>query len=996
MLLVVVAMIPALGFILYSDFDQRKAAGEQAREEAMHVARLMSATQESYGEAAHQLLLAVSYLPQVWGDDPEGCGQVLAALIQEYPVYANIGVTDADGLATCSAIPIDTPVPLGDRAWFKRAKEKRDFAVGDFQIGRITNKPTLNFAYPLIDSANRFRGVVFAALDLAWMNRMFDSAKLRDGTSLLVIDPKGYILARHPKPEKWAGKSITDSPIAKAILASGGKEGSEVLDSLDGEKRLEAFKPLKAGENKAGAYVSIGIPIKTAFAKADEALTRNLIFLSAVFVLALVASWFLSNVIVLHRVNALVRTTEQLSAGNLSVRTGVDHGTGEIGQLATAFDEMADSLEQRVAQKQQAELALRDSEKRFHDLFEFSPDAIFVESLQGDVIDANPAACRLHGMKRGELIGKNVADLVPETHREEVRKRFPEWVEGGLVALESISLRSDGSCVPVEIRASRIEHEGTQKLLFHVRDIAARKEAEDELRRAKDELEKRVEQRTAELATVNQSLRRYADEIADLYNNAPCGYHSLDGNGVFVQVNDTELALLGRTREEVIGKKFTEFLSPESVQRFEDVFPTFKEVGEIHDLEYEIVRGDGSTLHVLLNASALQDADGRFVRSRSMIVDLTEQRRAAERLREVRNFLDSIVENIPNMIFVKDAKALRFVRFNKAGEELLGYARESLIGKNDYDFFPKDEADFFTAKDRAVLEGGKLMDIPAEEIATSAGIRILHTKKIPLMDKAGRPEYLLGISEDITERIEAQKALEVTAAELQRSNTELEQFAYVASHDLQEPLRMVASYTQLLEKRYSDKLDQDAKEFIAYAVDGAKRMQRFINDLLEYSRVGTRGRPFEPVDSSAVVAQARQNLKVAVEESHASITMDELPNVSGDAVQLTQLFQNLIANAIKFRSKEPPAIHISAERQDDAWLFSIRDNGIGIDPEFAERIFVIFQRLHTRDEYEGTGIGLSVCKKIVERHGGRIWVESEKGKGATFYLTIPDRTGEGI
>jgi light-regulated signal transduction histidine kinase (bacteriophytochrome) len=246
---------------------------------------------------------------------------------------------------------------------------------------------------------------------------------------------------------------------------------------------------------------------------------------------------------------------------------------------------------------------------------------------------------------------------------------------------------------------------------------------------------------------------------------------------------------------------------------------------------------------------------------------------------------------------------------------------------------------------------------------------------------------------EIAGRKKAEKEIIRYADELKRSNYELQQFAYVASHDLQEPLRMISSYLQLIERRYKSKLDQDADEFIEYAVDGAKRLQNMINGLLEYSRVETSGKSFEPVDCEKVFGDTLANLKVAIEENSAVITHDPLPTVMADRSQILQLFQNLIGNAIKFRAQEAPRIHVSAGHKGDEWAFSVKDNGIGIEEQYKDRIFDLFQRLHSRG-YSGTGIGLSICKRIVERHGGKIWLESTIGRGSTFYFEIPFKEGE--
>jgi light-regulated signal transduction histidine kinase (bacteriophytochrome) len=248
---------------------------------------------------------------------------------------------------------------------------------------------------------------------------------------------------------------------------------------------------------------------------------------------------------------------------------------------------------------------------------------------------------------------------------------------------------------------------------------------------------------------------------------------------------------------------------------------------------------------------------------------------------------------------------------------------------------------------------------------------------------------------DITERKKSEEHLLKTVGELKRSNDELQQFAYVSSHDLQEPLRMVASYTQLLAKRYEGRLDSDANEFIAFAVDGCNRMQGLIQDLLAYSRAGTNGKELRETSAENALKEALANLRATIDQSGALVTHDSLPPVRMDETQLTQVFQNLVGNAIKYRSDEVPRVHVSATKNGGSErIFSVRDNGLGIDPQYFDRIFILFQRLHGRDEFEGTGIGLAICKKILERLGGRIWVESRPEKGSTFYFALPEIEGK--
>ena len=349
-----------------------------------------------------------------------------------------------------------------------------------------------------------------------------------------------------------------------------------------------------------------------------------------------------------------------------------------------------------------------------------------------------------------------------------------------------------------------------------------------------------------------------------------------------------------------------------------------------------------------------------------------------------------LLEAAPDAIIIVDRQG-NIVLVNRMTELLFGYARDELIGQAVELLIPARFRDghhrhrdnyISSAHTRPMGSGLELFACRKDGSEFPVEISLS-----PLQSPSGT--LVTSVVRDITERKQAQQMLERHAAELERSNSELEQFAYVASHDLQEPLRMITSYSQLLERRYKDKLDGDALEFIDYVVDGAKRMQELINDLLAYSRVGTRGREFEPVDMEAVYKRVLGNLQLAIEEQQAEVSHDPLPMVQADGLQLVQLLQNLIANAIKFHGDAAPKVHVSAERQNQEVLFCVRDEGIGFEPQYAERIFQVFQRLHGKSQYPGTGIGLAICKKIVERHGGRIWVESQPGQGAKFYFTLP-------
>jgi PAS domain S-box-containing protein len=495
--------------------------------------------------------------------------------------------------------------------------------------------------------------------------------------------------------------------------------------------------------------------------------------------------------------------------------------------------------------------------------------------------------------------------------------------------------------------------------------------------------------------------RQSQDNLQALFDTMDDLVFIIEADGGILGANAAARVRLGYTALELVGMKLLD-LHPQEVR------------AEAAGILARMLRGetDVCLLPVQARDGTTFVAESRITHGRwsgqdvifGITRDITERQRAEAALRASEARYRTLAEAAHDMIFVINPQGqVEYV--NRFAAAQFGRTPEEIIGRAQHELFPPQVAERQWQSLQKVLATGQ--PLYAENPSVLADREIwLGTWLAPIED-AGQVRAVLGVARDLTERKRADAALARQAEELARSNAELEQFAYAASHDLQEPLRMVASFVGLLADRYQGQLDSDADEFIEFAVDGARRMQALISDLLEYSRVTTRGQPPQPTDAAAVLAEALWNLGLAIAEAGATVTHDPLPTVLADPTQLMRLFQNLIGNALKFRSAAPPVVHVSVELRNaecgirnagqgpqsairnPQWLFSVRDNGIGIDPQNHARIFGVFQRLHTRQEYPGTGIGLAICQKIVERHGGRIWVASQEGQGATFYFTLP-------
>ena len=505
---------------------------------------------------------------------------------------------------------------------------------------------------------------------------------------------------------------------------------------------------------------------------------------------------------------------------------------------------------------------------------------------------------------------------------------------------------------------------------------------------SRDELDREVQARTAAELRLHETIRALEQSESKfrlLADASPIGVFIFK-DMVLQYTNPAFDEIFGYSNEELVQK-----LGPLEITHPDDhelareyIGKCFAQVPDLPPCLFRGVRKDGSEVICEARGRPVEYADG--VALLGALADVTVRHEAERAIGRAKEITDSIIESLPG-VFYQISPEGRFVRWNHAFASATGYTDEEMLQISPLDLFRGEDKERVGREIQRVFDDGQ-SSVAAAFVAKDGGSSPYYFTGLRMVID-GIP-YVVGMGTDISDLKAVEGQLRQSMEELERSNEELERFAYVASHDLQEPLRMVASYTQLLERRYHDALDEDAKDFIRFAVDGASRMQRLINDLLAFSRVQTRGKEFEPVEMGLALKHACDNLGTAIEESDAEVTYDDgLPVVQADETQLVSVLQNLVANAIKFRSDVRPRVHIGVKDRGIDWEFSVRDNGIGISPDFFDRIFVIFQRLHTRDEYPGTGIGLALCKRIIERHGGQISVESQQGQGSTFRFTLP-------
>ncbi len=600
-----------------------------------------------------------------------------------------------------------------------------------------------------------------------------------------------------------------------------------------------------------------------------------------------------------------------------------------------------------------------EAQKRLLSILEETPDVVVTTDPDGKLQYINRAGRELLGLQEEDAIENiRISNCHPDWVMDRMTEEaLPAAIRDGVWRGETALLDSDLKEVPAsQVLVAHKNGEGEVEYLSSIlRDISEQKRSEEALQLTQFSVDK-----------------------------AAVPVFWVGSEGQLHYVNEKACAVLGYTQEELLSMSVFDISPDTPREKWPEQWAKNKKQGSL-TFETRHLRKNGEAIPVEIAANYLS-VDGKEYNC-AFGFDLRERRRIERALEERQIYLNALIEHSPLAIVVLDAKN-RVELCNPAFEELFGYTRDELHGQDLNKFIASPELSAEAVKLSAQVNEGGSVNICTQRRRKDGSLVDVEIHGVPLWiqwELAGT----YGIYQDVTERKKAEQAVIRKAIELERSNKELEQFAYVASHDLQEPLRMVASYTQLLARRYQGNFDEDADEFIEYVLGGVKRMQGLINDLLLYSRVGTRGKPLRKTKCQEVFDNAMSNLQMTIGETGAVITRDSLPVVKADPIQLAQLFQNLVGNALKFRGEDTPRIHLGVERNGQCWVFNVSDNGIGMEPQFLEKIFVMFQRLHNRKDYEGTGIGLAVCKKIIERHEGRIWAESKPGEGTQMFFTLP-------
>jgi len=857
-------------------------------------------------------------------------------------------------------------LPDPEQKSFEEGSNKVYFS--DVFLNKVNdNKLVMLITAPAYDSDGIFIGVIVFEVDMVPIFKiMQDVAGLGVTGEILLGKKVGnqivYINPLRHDPGSVLNRSVNiggklGGPIQEAVQ---GKKGAGHLIDYRDKEVIAAWQYIPSLDWGIVAKIDA----KEAFI--DTTNLRNLTIIIMIITLVLCGIMAFS---IAHSFSEPIKKlsygAEIIGSGNLDYEIEINL-KDEIGQLSKSLNKMTHDLKNVTASRNELnkEIAERKQvEEKLTTLYSSMTEGVVIHDIVYDesgkavdyiIKDTNPAFSSITGLAKENAIGKKASELYA-TNQPPYLDIYSRVASSGNPESFETYFAPMGKHFSISVFSP-----GKGKFATVFQDITERKQSEKLLQESEEQLERA------------QKIAHLGSWELDLINNR-------------LIWSDEVYRIFGLKPQEFAAtyEAFLEAIHPEDRSIVDNAYSSsIREGRDNYEIEHRVInKSTGETRIVQEKCEHIRDKSGKIIQSIGMIQDITERREAEDSVVRAKEEWERTFNSVPDMIAILDDKH-QIIQVNEAMSRRLGLKAEQCIGLPCYKcVHGLSEPPNFCPHSLTLKDGHQHIEEVYEN--KLGGYFLVSTT--PLFDKKGKMIGDVHVARDITE-------LKRAELELKRSNENLEQFAYVASHDLQEPLRMMASYSELLEKRYKDKLDKDANEFIEFIVDGAKRLQKLINDLLAYSRIGRTDKSAGEVDCNTILGKVINSMHAYMEESGAIITNDELPTLIGNESNFVQLFQNLIGNAIKFRKQEPPQVHISAKKENNEWLFSVKDNGIGIEPQYKDRIFLIFQRLHARVEYPGTGIGLSICKKIVETLGGKIWVESEYGKGSTFYFTIPAKS----
>ncbi|MCG8406925.1 MAG: PAS domain S-box protein [Phycisphaerales bacterium] len=687
-----------------------------------------------------------------------------------------------------------------------------------------------------------------------------------------------------------------------------------------------------------------------------------------------------------HPISVLVRATEELADGRLNDDIPVICND-ELGRLTESFNAMRKSRQKAEAELARRNIALHKSDSKTQSVLATAVDGIITIDGRGSILSFNNSAETMFGYAEAEVLGRNVNCLMPSPYADEHDGYLANFLRTGErkiigIGREVDGLRKDGSTFPMDLAVSQVGIEGEIVFAGFVRDVTERKQAESELARR------------------NVALRKSESIKRSVLTTAVDAIITINERGSILSFNNAAETMFGYSEAEVLGRNVNGLMPSPYAEEHDGYIANFLRTGErkIIGIGREVVglRKDGSTFPMDLAVSQVE-IEGEIVFA-GIVRDVSERKEAgielgrrSAALQKSESMMRSVLTTAVDGIITIDERG-SILSYNNAAETMFGYTEAEVLDRNVNCLMPSPYSEEHDGYLENFLRTGdaKIIGSGREVVGLRKdGSTFPMDLAVSQVEIEGGEIVFAGIVRDVTERNRAEAELNEQNEELIRKNRELGEFTYVASHDLQEPLRKLVSFSKLLETDIGGNLPKRAAEDLGFITDAARRMQTLVQDLLKLSRAGRSDLDKKRMDLNVCVDQAINSLAARIEETDAQITRDDLPVVFGDQTLLTQLYQNLISNALKFIPPDQrPAVRITSEVIEGEWIFGVRDNGIGMKSEYLEQVFAPFKRLHGRTEFEGTGIGLAICRKAVERHGGHIWVESEPGKGAHFKFTI--------